>query len=148
MQSCKSRPAFTMLELVFVIVVIGILASVAMPKLWVTRDDAIIAKGRSDVATIRGSISTMKQKNLLEGNSTLLPAELDSASNNTENEELFSKILDYPIYSKSGDGHWMKTDTTKYSYKVMGNSVVFTYNPATGRFDCDHSEEYCRKLTH
>lgn len=34
------RKAFTMIELIFVIVILGILASVAMPKLVATRDDA------------------------------------------------------------------------------------------------------------
>jgi prepilin-type N-terminal cleavage/methylation domain-containing protein len=34
------RQAFTMVELVFVIVIIGILATVAVPKLAATRDDA------------------------------------------------------------------------------------------------------------
>jgi len=34
------KSAFTMVELIFVIVILGILASVAMPKLNATRDDA------------------------------------------------------------------------------------------------------------
>ena len=39
------RHAFTMVELIFVIVVIGILASVAVVKLAATRDDARLAVG-------------------------------------------------------------------------------------------------------
>ena len=37
------RSGFTMIELIFVIVILGILASVAIPKLAATRDDAKIA---------------------------------------------------------------------------------------------------------
>ncbi|WP_457599406.1 type II secretion system protein [Hydrogenimonas sp.] len=147
MREMRSREAFTMIELVFVIVVIGILASVALPKLWVTRDDAIISKGRADIATIRSAISTVRQKNLLEGDPTY-PATLDAAAANTENEELFTEILDYPVYSKDADGKWMKTGNNQYSYKVLGNSVTFDYNSTSGKFDCDHTTEDCRTLTH
>ena len=40
------RRGFTMLELVFVIVVIGILAGIAVPRLFVTRDNAVLVKLR------------------------------------------------------------------------------------------------------
>jgi len=40
-----------MIELIFVIVIIGILAAVAIPKLAATRDDATDAKVKANVAT-------------------------------------------------------------------------------------------------
>jgi general secretion pathway protein G len=46
------RSGFTMIELVFVIVILGILASVAIPKLAATRDDAKISKAASEVSTL------------------------------------------------------------------------------------------------
>ena len=45
------RSGFTMIELVFVIVILGILASVAIPKLAATRDDAKIASKAQEIQT-------------------------------------------------------------------------------------------------
>jgi len=48
----KSKKAFTMIELIFVILIIGILASVAIPRLVATRDDAKIVKTVSNLKTL------------------------------------------------------------------------------------------------
>ena len=64
------KKAFTMVELIFVIVVIGILAGIAIPKLAATRDDAKISKARAAVGAMRSAVSTERQKRILAGNFT------------------------------------------------------------------------------
>jgi len=54
----KSKNAFTMIELIFVIVILGILATVAIPKLSATRNDAQIAKAAQNIAVAISEIST------------------------------------------------------------------------------------------
>ena len=46
------KAGFTMIELIFVIVIIGILAVAAIPKLSATRTDARVAKLASNLATV------------------------------------------------------------------------------------------------
>ena len=47
---CQNRGAWTLIELIFVIVAIGILAAIAIPKLAATRDDAQLAKDVSNMS--------------------------------------------------------------------------------------------------
>lgn len=134
----ETRPAFTMVELVFVIVILGILAAVAIPRLGASRDDAIIVKGKSQVSAIRSGITLLKSKRLLEGNTTAITT-LDGAGY-TEGQNLFygdvaGNILEYPIISKNGDGSWMKTANTTYTFQLSGQAIPFTYS--TTGFDCN-----------
>ncbi|OPA72490.1 hypothetical protein BB381_06270 [Campylobacter pinnipediorum subsp. caledonicus] len=50
------KKAFTMIEIVFVIVIIGVLSAIAVPKFLATRDDAEIVKTLTNVNTIISDI--------------------------------------------------------------------------------------------
>jgi prepilin-type N-terminal cleavage/methylation domain-containing protein len=57
------KTAFTMIELIFVIVILGILAAVAIPKLVVTRDDAYTAKLANNIMTGASEIAAYAMGN-------------------------------------------------------------------------------------
>ena len=46
------KKGFTMIELIFVIVILGILAAVAIPRLAATRDDAEFSKSATNIQTV------------------------------------------------------------------------------------------------
>jgi general secretion pathway protein G len=162
----NSKNAFTMIELIFVIVVLGILSAVAIPRFSATRTDAQISKARSDIASIRSAIVTERQSRLIKGdNSWINRLDNDVASNTDDviifdsNETLSAtspQLLSYGIRTKDGDGHWIKTDDNEYTFKVGGTTTAFTYYPTdttvdgvyhpAGSFDCDHTEKICKSL--
>ena len=139
------KHAFTMIELIFVIVVIGILAAIAIPKFAVTRDDANIVKGKSNVASIQSALVTQRTSNIMRGEPRY-PEQLDDADENEVGEPLFGNILDRPITSSDSSGGWMKIDDNEYEFHISASkSATFSYdgddNSSTyGHFSCDSSD--------
>ena len=146
----KSKKAFTMIEMVFVIVILGNLAAVAVPRLAATRDDATITKGRSEVASIRSGIVTERQARLIQGSSGYIPTGSGTYTLNgntykqMDNGGLFGGVLMYPITASTGNDGWSGGGGS-YTYKVSGSSNTFTYTPADGTFMCTSGAE-CAKL--
>lgn len=125
------REAFTMIELIFVIVILGILASVAIPTFTATRLDAEITKYASDVSTIRSSIATIRSRNLLEGNPAFPPLE------GADGARLFDGVLDYPILPlEAGRRSGWTGDGVDYVLTIGGDEIDFTYDDTTGIFTC------------
>ena len=137
----NNRKAFTMIELVFVIVVLGILAAVALPRFASTRDDATISKGRADIASIRSAIATERQSRLITGDSTYITVANMNAGG------LFGGILTYPIAASASGNGWSGGAGGVYTYSVSGGTHTLTYTPVDGRFLCTNgSGSYCSKL--
>lgn len=147
-----------MVELIFVIVVLGILASVAIPRLAATRDDAYIAQGRANILAIRSGIISERQGRMFRGDSSYATT-LDTAAINTAGVALFNNsnnnnpILQNAVISKDTDGGWMKTQLNppKYSFQLANVDVVFDYNTTNGTFNCDRTHvtygTQCQLLT-
>ena len=139
------KSGFTMIELVFVIVVLGILAAVAIPRFAATRVDAQISKGAADVASIRSAIVSERQSRLIAGDTAWITKEdLDDGN------ELFKGVLMYPQKNIANkDGAWSRTGAEgsgTYVYRAGGVSTTFTYDEDDGTFTCTAGAGYCDQL--
>ena len=77
-----SRTAFTMIELIFVIIILGILAAVAIPKLAATRNDAMISKLASNIMTSAAEISSYAMaKSQMDSNFTVMSNAMTNMAN-------------------------------------------------------------------
>jgi len=130
----KSKNAFTMIELVFVIVVLGILAAVAIPKFAATRTDAQISKARADISSIRSAIVTERQSRLIKGDSAWI-SQLHglNAGYYFDGVDVNHTLLTYGIKAEDKDGGWHGQGTSgtsfTYKYKLGGADNTFAYNP-------------------
>ena len=120
-----------MIELVFVIVVIGILSAIAVPKFAATRDDAIITKARATVASARSALSTERQKNILRG--------VFEDFNRTSVGSNFSNLLEYNVTNCSTsrcNGWTTGGSETVPTYTFYGPTGVVVYTLTNNRLNC------------
>lgn len=67
MYRSKSESGFTLIELVIVIVILGILAAVAIPKYEDMREQARVATVKGQLGSIRSAIAIQYARNALNG---------------------------------------------------------------------------------
>lgn len=112
------KRAFSMVELIFVIVIIGILSGIAIPKFAATRDDAVISKGRATVGALRSAISMERQKRILKGVFTDVDASTAVG------------LLDYGLDSK-----WtVNNGAGTFTFAGPSGNTVFTLS--ANKLDC------------
>jgi general secretion pathway protein G len=149
-----------MVELIFVVVVIGILASIAIPRFSATRDDAVISKARNTVATVRNAIAMERQKRILRGDFTPVTAVGGSLNvfGHFDNNTSLPMVLEYPIPNtpntkdkwsfSAGSGNGGRD---QYIFKSSLGDVIFEV--VNGKFECDialtsnTNDKGCKQLT-
>jgi len=155
----KNQKAFTILELVFVIVVIGILSAIALPRFSDTADTAYLTKAQSTVASVRAALATERQKRILRGDTTKITDlslsktggttthAFDHFSADGQTTPAYAEVLRYPIKACSGTQRacWTTSAGTgtadkMYSYRFPnstdGNDGKADFKLENNRLDC------------
>jgi prepilin-type N-terminal cleavage/methylation domain-containing protein len=151
------KRSFTLIELIFVIVIIGLLGSVAIPKFMQTKASASSSSAKSIISSIRTAIETKHGEWIINDNLGVsddytpqgYPKKLDESSENSAGENLFvgtSKLslLKNPVKSCLNNDCWFKykADNTDknlsyYSYKFTDESnITLEYNGSNGKISC------------
>ena len=130
------KKAFTIIELIFVIVALGILAMVALPRLASSKEDAEIARVKAEIAAIRSAIQTHRGANLLKQNSRGYPDDLTAR-----------RIEEITNGTKLSQKYWsVSEDGKELSVAIAGRTATFTYDRTTGRLTCQNTNALCRKI--
>ena len=132
--------AFTMIELIFVIVVLGILAGVAIPKLAATRDDATLAAMRANLATIMTAVQTQHGADLIAGNSAWKTLNFTTTYKDADTHYNLSSLLSKPMKidkdcSNTRNGFCDGKDN-EFTIVVGGKKTTVKFKTANGTFDC------------
>lgn len=122
------KRGFTLIELVMIIVILGILAAVAIPKYYDLQTEAKEAAEKGVVGGVRSGISTYYANQCASG-TCAWPASLDSASVAacSSTNACFDTVLSQGITAD-----WTKASSTTYTGPA-GNT--YTYSSADGSFE-------------
>ena len=155
MKEDAMKRAFTMIELVFVIVVIGILASIAIPRFAATRDDAEITKAKATIGAIKSSLATERQKRIIRGDFKPITklGNTSTVFGYFDNNSSGSLVLETPVNACSGSSSsyracWEFDGTNTYTYHMPDTGDGVDFNITKGVFGCkDTSSANCKTLT-
>lgn len=150
----KHHKAFTMIELTFVIVIIGILSAVALPKFGGVSEDAYLTKAKTTLITVRVAIKTERQRRVLRGDFTQI-GDLGDANNafslmqaDADNNQ--AEVFTYPIVNCAAGQKacWDRVDATNYSYRFPASGQAdFVLNPANSTLNCAAADTTdCEKI--
>ena len=145
----NNKDAFTMIELIFVIVILGVLASIAIPKLGSVKITAGIAMARSDLAAIRSSIMSERQRSLVQGDASYITKLTPATTDNMlfTGDGAGRTLLTYGIKKGSSAGEWDINSDTQYEFNSGTQVTVFDYNTTTGLFSCTSGLNDCDALS-
>ena len=122
----KSHKAFTIVEFIFVIVIVGILSMMMIPKFTSTVTRAYMAKGKNTLTIVRNAIAIERQKRILREDFTNIKSLNGSGGVfTTFDDSKGSKVLEYDIESCKNIGCWSTDDGVVYTFYRKDNNCIF-----------------------
>jgi len=117
----NSKKAFSLIELIVVIVILSIITAVAVPKLFDTKSNAQVSTIKQDISTITSAIQSYYMLN--NGISKIT----DSVNVNGSIWDISDKKLEYKVDAK-----------TCVTIELDGNKLIVNIDETSG--------EFCQKL--
>jgi general secretion pathway protein G len=149
----SNQKAFTMVELIFVIVIIGILSAVAVPKFSGTVKKARMTKAGAVLSSVRSALATERQRRILRG-------KFISISDLGEGSYAFSyfdgntsgrKVLQYPVkncVAGTSTACWDRDSTVDpktYTYRFPQSGDA-KFKLENNNLICDDTAADCAEL--
>ena len=154
----NNQNAFTLIELIYVIVIIGILSAIAIPRFAESARQAHLSKAKNAVAIIQSAVTTERQKLILRGQADVNITSLESTSGtpsilfddingNTGNPALSNHVTP----CNGGQYCWGRSGTAPYTYTYYSGDASVAFTLSGNRFTCtvdgSASGKLCKFLT-
>ena len=120
----KFNEGFTLVELVIIMVILGVLAAVAVPRLGSSIDSSELAAEEAVVGSMRSALEVWAMEQVVANSTKSYPSNPFDALDDKSKNELLSTNRSY-----SGGNI--------YHYRNDGNTESWYYNSSTGEISLD-----------
>ena len=120
---------FTLVELVIIMVILGVLAAVAVPRLGSSIDSSELAAEEAVIGSLRSALEVYAMDKVVENSTKSYPSSPFDALDTKSKNELLSTNWSYNVQGPS--------DGFVYHNRNDGNTESWYYNSLTGEISLD-----------